>query len=176
MILRIFLALLALIAAILVFAATKPDTLQVQRSIAIQAPPEKIFSLINDLHQWSRWQEQFQTPALKQSFSGPDSGAGAASTWEGPGSSGAGQMLITASVPFNSISAKVDFTRPFVAHNLNQFTLQPDGNATKVIWNWQGSNAYFMKLMGVFVNMDRMMGKHFESSLQNLKVVAERQP
>jgi hypothetical protein len=33
---------------------------------------------------------------------------------------------------------------------------------------------FFMKLMGVFVNMDNMLGKHFESGLQNLKTLSER--
>jgi hypothetical protein len=30
-----------------------------------------------------------------------------------------------------------------------------------------------MRIMGVFVNMDRTMGKHFETGLANLKAVAE---
>jgi uncharacterized protein YndB with AHSA1/START domain len=174
MIAKGLIVVIATILAVLVLAAIKPDTLQIQRSITIQAPPEKIFPLINDLHQWSRWQEQFQDSSIKQTFSGSNSGVGAASNWEGSGPAGKGQMLITGSVPFSGISVTVDFTRPFAAHNLNNFALEPDGNSTRVVWNWQGSNAYFMKLMGVFVNMDRMIGKHFETSLANLKTLAER--
>jgi hypothetical protein len=37
-----------------------------------------------------------------------------------------------------------------------------------------GPNLYVMKLMSVFTNMDRVMGKHFESGLENLKTVSER--
>ncbi len=48
--------------------------------------------------------------------------------------------------------------------------------ATKVIWTMQGSNLYVMKVMSIFVNMDRVMGKHFESGLNNLKKAAENRP
>ena len=39
-----------------------------------------------------------------------------------------------------------------------------------------GTNAYFMKVMGIFVNMDKVMGEHFERGLDNLKIVCEKQP
>ncbi len=44
----VFIALVVLIAGVLILAATKPDTFRVERAATIQAPPEKIFSLIND--------------------------------------------------------------------------------------------------------------------------------
>jgi hypothetical protein len=37
------------------------------------------------------------------------------------------------------------------------------GSAIKVTWTMQGSNLYVMKVMSIFVNMDRVMGKHFEN-------------
>jgi len=37
----------------------------------------------------------------------------------------------------------------------------------------RGPNFFMMKLMSVFTNMDKMMGKHFEDGLSNLKAVAE---
>ena len=44
-----------LIAAILIYAATRPDTFRIERSTSIKAPPEKIFPIINDFHQWEAW-------------------------------------------------------------------------------------------------------------------------
>lgn len=44
-----------LIAAVLIYAATQPDTFRVERSATITAPPEKIFPLINDLHSFGSW-------------------------------------------------------------------------------------------------------------------------
>ena len=50
------------------------------------------------------------------------------------------------------------------------------GPATKVTWTMQGSNLYVMKVMSIFVNMDRVMGKHFQSGLNHLKKAAENRP
>jgi hypothetical protein len=45
-------ALIVVVAAILIMAATRPDTFRVERSIRVSAPPEKIFHYVNDFHQW----------------------------------------------------------------------------------------------------------------------------
>ena len=175
MVLKILALIALLVAAVLLFAATKPGTFHIQRSIAIQAPPQKIFALINNLHNWPLWEPQDKTEAsMKRSFSGLDSGPGAISDWSGAGSTGAGRMIITESVPPQRVIVQVDWQKPFAARNLNQFTLEPDSTSTRVTWSMQGPNLYIMKLMSVFTDMDRMMGEHFETGLSNLKSVAER--
>jgi hypothetical protein len=174
MFLKIVAIIAILIAAVLVFAATRPNTFRIQRSIEIQAAPEKIFVLIDDFHNWPRWAPQDkEDPSMKRSYSGPVSGAGAISEWQGSGNTGRGRMLITESVPLTMVSVQTDFVKPFEARNVNTFVLEPDGSSTKVTWTMQGPNLYVMKVMGIFMNMDRMMGKHFESGLSNLKAVAE---
>jgi uncharacterized protein YndB with AHSA1/START domain len=175
MVLKVLLVIVVLLAGILLFAASKPDTFRIQRSLTMNASPEKIFPLINDLHNWPQWAPQDrENSTMKRSFSGPESGVGAASEWSGSGSTGKGQMTITQSDAPRLVALKVDFEKPFVAHNVNEFRLEPDGASTKVTWSMQGTNLYMMKLMSVFTNMDRMMGQHFESGLANLKAVAER--
>ena len=64
--------------------------------------------------------------------------------------------------------------KPFEAHNINEFTLEPAGALTKITWTMHGTNLYIMKIMSVFVNMDSVVGKHFEGGLNNLKTVAEK--
>ena len=173
MFLRIVLIVAALIVAVLVFAATRPNTFRVYRSLTINAPPERIFPLINDLHNWPQWAPQDRDdPTMKRTYRGAASGTDAISEWVSTGSAGKGQMTIIDSAPLRRVVVKVDFAKPFVAHNVNEFTLEP-GASTRITWTMQGSNLYFMKLLGIFVNMDRMMGKHFESGLQNLKRAAE---
>jgi uncharacterized protein YndB with AHSA1/START domain len=174
-ILRLFIVVVVLIAAVLAYAATKPNTFAVQRSRSIQASPEKIFALINNFHDWSRWAPQDREDStMKRAFSGAESGVGAVSDWESSGSAGKGRMTITESLPSIRISVKVDFVKPFEAHNVNEFTLEPDGASTKVTWSMRGTNLYMMKLMGVFMNMDRMAGRHFEDGLDNLSAIAEK--
>ncbi len=176
MILKIAAALLILIVAILLIAASKPNTLSVQRAITINAHREKIFALINDLHRWEDWnREEREDPTVTRVYGGPTTGVGASCDWDSRGRSGKGRMLIAESRPSEYVAVKVDFLKPFASHNLNAFSLAPSGNGTVVTWNWQGQNLYFMKLMGVFVSMDKMMGKHFESGLANLKSAAEKE-
>lgn len=166
---------MVLIAAILIFAANKPNTFRIQRSILIQAPPDKVFVLIDNLHNWSRWAPQDREDrALNRTFSGAPSGTGAISNWEGKGSSGKGRMLISESAPPSKITIQVDFEKPFAAHNINEFVLEPAGEQTNVTWTMHGPNLFIMKLMSVFANIDKTMGKHFEDGLQNLKAVAEQ--
>jgi|SRR5271156_3808836 len=175
MLVRVVLIVACLIAAVLLFAASKPKTFQLQRSITIKAPPEKIFPFINDLHQWSAWAPQDkEDPNIQRTFSGAAAGEGAASNWQGSGSSGQGRMLITESVPDRKVSVAVDFAKPFVAHNVNVFTLEPTGDSTTVSWNFTGENVYMLKLMSIFVPMERVMGKHFDDGLANLKAAAEK--
>jgi hypothetical protein len=136
---------------------------------------ETIFALIDNLHNWARWAPQDrEDSSMKTTYSGPANGKGAVSEWIGSGRSGNGRMLITESLPPRKISIQVDWVKPFVARNLNDFVLESTGTSTKVVWTMQGPNLYIMRTMGIFVNMDRPMGKHFEIGLTNLKAVSEQ--
>jgi uncharacterized protein YndB with AHSA1/START domain len=174
MLFRALVLISALIAGVLIFAATRPDLIRIERSTTINAPPEKIFPLIDDFHNWSQWAPQDKEDiTVKRTFSGSASGEGAVSDWTGTGNTGRGRMSITRSVPPTNVSVLVDWVKPFQAHNVNEFTLEPQGATTKVTWTMQGTNVYMMKLMSVFTSMDRFMGKHFEDGLANLKAAAE---
>jgi uncharacterized protein YndB with AHSA1/START domain len=168
-------AVLATAAAILVAAAMKPNTFMIERSIVIQAPPGKIFPLIDDFRNWSQWAPQDrEDPSIMRTYSGAPSGMGAVSNWTSSGSAGSGQMSITESVPPSKVVISVDFAKPFAAHNVNTFTLDPEGASTKVTWKMQGTNLYFMKVMSMFSSLDRMLGGHFERGLKDLKDTAEK--
>ena len=110
---------------------------------------------------------------MKRTFVGADNGVGAASTWIGSGNTGKGRMTITKSIPPQSVAVEVDWQRPFRVRNINEFQLEPDGANTRVTWSMSGPNLFMMKLMSVFSNMDKMMGKHFEAGLRNLKSISE---
>ena len=173
MILKIAIAVVTIIALVLLFAATRPNTVRVQRSITIHASADKIFPLLNDFHQWNRWAPQDkEDPTMTRTYSGAVNGQGAISDWNSKGTAGKGRMTIIESSAPDRVVVQVDFVRPFTAHNVNEFTLEP-GSSTRVTWTMQGSRLYIMKVMGIFVNMDRVMGKHFESGLANLKNAAE---
>lgn len=163
------------VAALLVFAATRPDHFRVERSARIQAPPEKIFALVNDLHShaaWSPWEKK--DPAMRRSHSGAASGKGAVYAWDGNKDIGAGRMEITESSPPSKVVFRMDFIRPFEARNTAEFTLDPGGEVTTVTWAIYGPSPFVSKVMGVFFSMDSMIGKEFEAGLANLKSLTEK--
>ncbi len=164
-----------IVAAVGLFAFTRPDTFRVKRAAAIKAPPERIFPFINDFKRWGAWSPyENKDPNLKRSYGGAPAGKGATYAWEGNKDVGAGRMeIVEASVP-GRVAIKLDFTRPFEAHNRVVFTMVPAGDATEVTWDMQGPANYLSKLIGIFINMDRMVGKDFEVGLANLKAAAEK--
>ncbi len=173
---KIILILLGLaIVVILGLAAFKPDTFRVVRRATIKAPPEKVFSTINDFHQWPQWSPwEKLDPAMKHTHSGTASGVGAAYAWEGNKKVGAGSMEVLESMPWSRIKIKLDFIRPFAGHNITEFTLEPEANNTVVTWAMQGPAPFISKLMQVFMSMDTMIGKDFEEGLNNLGRVSEQ--
>jgi uncharacterized protein YndB with AHSA1/START domain len=177
MLLKILVVFAGVLAVVLLLAATRPKTFRIQRSLQIQASPETVFALIDDFHQWRRWAPQDRDdPSLTRTFAGVESGVGAASQWQSTGSAGKGKMTIVESVAPARIVIEVEFVKPLAAHNRNEFTLEPAGGATNVTWRMEGSNVFVMRVMGLFMNMDKMLGKHFEAGLRNLKAAAEGGP
>ena len=164
-----------LIVGILAFAATKPDTFSVQRSTSIKAPPDKVFALINDFKAWGAWSPwEKKDPAMKRTFGAITVGKGAHYTWDGDKNVGQGSMEITESVPSSKLALKLDFLKPFEAHNFVEFTLAAQSDTTNVTWTMHGPANFMSKLMQVFMSMDSMVGKDFESGLANLKAAAEK--
>jgi hypothetical protein len=162
------------IAAILAFAATRPDTFRIERSIRVNVLPEKIFPLINDFHHWAAWSPwEKLDPAMKKTYTGAANGKGAVYEWEGNGKVGAGRMEITESHEPAKVIIQLSFLKPFKAQNLAEFSIDAKGDSTDVIWAMSGSKQFMLKVMGLFMNMDKMVGKDFETGLSNMKAVAE---
>jgi uncharacterized protein YndB with AHSA1/START domain len=163
------------VAIILILAATKPNTFSVRRATTVKAPPDKIFGLINDFNQWGTWSPyENKDPAMKRTYTGAERGKGAVYAWDGNKNVGSGRMeILDASEP-SKIVIRLDFFTPFEAHNTAEFTMLPQGDATNVTWLMHGPAPFMSKMMQVFINMDNMIGKDFETGLANLKRLTER--
>jgi hypothetical protein len=163
------------IAIVLALAATKPKILSVQRATNIKAPADRIFSLINDFHQWGTWSPyENKDPGMKRTYSGAESGKGAVYAWDGNNNVGSGRMeILDTSVP-SKIVIKLDFFKPFEGHNTAEFTMLPQGDATTLTWLMQGPAPLMSRLMQVFMNLDNMIGRDFEAGLANLKRLTEK--
>ena len=171
---KIGLVVVVLIAALLLFAATRPNSFSVERRIVIQAPPEKIQPLIADFHRWADWSPwEKLDPAMQRTFGGQSAGAGANYAWQGNKDVGSGRMEVKAAAP-DKVSIQLDFIEPFEGHNTTDFVLAPKDGSTEVRWVMFGPATFLTKLMGVFVSMDSMIGKDFEKGLTQLKAAAEK--
>jgi uncharacterized protein YndB with AHSA1/START domain len=172
---KLLLAFAAFIAILLIYAATLPDSFRVERKTTIKAPPEKIFALVNDFHQWEAWSPWEKIdPAIKRTYSGAPSGKGSAYAWLGNKDVGQGRMEIAETTPSSKVLIKIDFTAPMEAHNQIEFTLVPQGDSTSVTYAMYGPSPYVAKLMHLVMSMDKMVGDKFEEGLGNLKALAEK--
>jgi uncharacterized protein YndB with AHSA1/START domain len=175
MLLKLLLGILIVVAAVLVLAATKPSTFQIEKSVMLHAPPQKVYALIGDFHNWPQWAAQDREDAtMQRTYSGAATGFGAVSDWTSRGSAGTGRMTIAAATAPSKVDVVVDWKKPFKVRNTHEFTLTPTGDETQVTWIAEGTNLYLMKVMEVFVGVNGLMGRHFEAGLENLKKVAER--
>jgi hypothetical protein len=163
------------IAVVLILAATKPDTLRVQRVTSIRAPADRLFPLIADFHQWRIWSPyENKDPAMQRTYEGAASGKGAVYAWDGNKNVGSGRMeILETSIP-SKITIKLDFFKPFEGRNTAEFTMLPQGDVTNLTWTMHGPAVFMSKLMQVFMNLDHMIGRDFEVGLANLKKLAEK--
>ncbi|HEY8005505.1 MAG TPA: SRPBCC family protein [Methylocella sp.] len=171
-IILIIAGLITAAAGVFAYAAAKPDWFHVKRSAVINAPPEKIFPLINDLGLQAMWSPFEKDTNMRRNFSGPAQGKGAAYEWDGNREAGAGRIEIADSTPPSKVILNLHMRRPFKAKNTVEFTLAPEGKTTHVTWVMQGRQPYIAKLVSTFINCDKMVGKQFEEGLAKLSGIA----
>jgi hypothetical protein len=168
-----FAAVLIAVTGVLAYALTWPDHFRLERSTVIAAPPETIRPLIADFRAWRDWSPwEGKDPAMKRNLTGAAAGVGAVYGWEGNGQVGTGRMEIVEDAP-RRVAIKLDFLKPFEAHNLTEFTLAPEGARTRVTWAMSGPQPFIAKLMSVVFSMERIVGPDFEAGLAALKRRAE---
>lgn len=150
------------LAAILVVLAVRPDAFEVRRSTRIEAPREKIWTLIDDFHRWASWSPlEDLDPVMRRTYSEPAAGAGAVYAWKSHGRAGVGRMEIAESSP-ERVVVHVHRRR---VDEVAEFTLRRVDGATEVTWS----------VIGVGSLLDRVTtGRYFDTGLANLKATAER--
>lgn len=152
-----------------------PASFTVKRSLDMRAPADRIFPHVADFNAWPAWSPyEKRDPAMRRRFSGKPSGAGAVYEWHGNRNVGQGRMEILESTPPSKVRIDLQFIKPFKAHNVAEFTFDPHGRNTTVTWSMHGPTTFMSRVMGLFINMDKMIGKDFEAGLQNLKAIAEK--
>jgi len=163
------------VAGILIYAATLPKDFRVSRSVAINAPPEKIFPLINDLKRFNEWNPfAKQDPTIVITYDGPQSGQGAGYSWDSKGKAGKGSSAITDASSPSRVNMRLDMEKPMEGHPDIVFALEPRGAATEVSWTMAGPYPYINRVFGAIFNMDKIIGRTFAAGLLDLKALAEK--
>jgi uncharacterized protein YndB with AHSA1/START domain len=167
----------AILTALAVATSFRPDEMNVSRSTTIAAPPEAIFKVVNDLHQWDAWSPWSKLdPAMKVSYAGPAEGVGSSYHWSGNSDVGEGTSTIVESKPSEKVGMRLEMVRPMAGSNDVQFTFVPEGTGTKVTWAMHGKVPFIGKVVGLFMDCEKMCGDQFNEGLANLKRVVEAAP
>jgi hypothetical protein len=173
MLVKIAIALAALIAVLLVVIATRPAAFRIERSATIAAPAEVVFAQIEDFRRWDRWNpfEKGDTQ-LTRTFAGTPAEVGASYHYLSP-TAGEGRMTLTDLRPHERVGIRAEFIKPFAATNAVEFTLRPAPRGVTVTWAMSGRNPFLGKAISLFLNMDRMVGGQFEKGLADLARLSE---
>jgi len=166
-------AVSVVVVIVLGLALTQPPTFKLEREITISAQPATVYANLDDFKRWELWSpwEKLE-PGMKKTYTGPATGIGSIYEWEGK-EVGSGRMTISDSKPSQQLTIKLEFIKPFEATNTTVFELAQRSSDTQVRWIMTGENNFFGKVMGVFADMDSMVGKDFEAGLAQLKRVSE---
>ena len=170
----ILIALAVLVVIFIAVVAARPSDFTITRKIAISALPAEVFTHVNDLHLWQEWSPWAKKdPNSVITYSGPGAGKDASFHWAGNKEVGEGRMTIAESHASNSVKIRLDFEKPFRANHLALFTFTSEGASTVVTWSMSGQNNFLFKAVGMFLNVDKMVGQDFEKGLASLKAIVE---
>ena len=174
MLIRIVLVSVVALAVLAGFVASRPADFAISRSRTVAAPPDVVHGYVNDLHMWVEWSPwEKRDPALKREYSGAPAGPGAAYHWIGNSEVGEGRMTIVESTPGRSVTLRLEFLKPFKATHAARFDFAPSGAGTTVTWTMRGEKSFMAKAIGLFMDMDQMVGGMFDQGLADMKAAAE---
>ncbi len=174
MLTKILIGIAVVVVVFLVVVMMQPTDFRVVRTARIKGTPAAVFAQVNNFHNWPGWSpwEKLDRES-KKTFEGPEEGKGASYSWNGNNSVGEGKLTITDSKPNEQILMQLEFKRPFVCNNDTEFTFKAEGDETVISWDMSGKNNFMAKMMGLFMNMDNMVGGQFEEGLENMKKIVE---
>jgi hypothetical protein len=170
-----FIVAVTIIGLVIFFIAQRPSTFTWTRRLVMPHPADKIFPHVNNLKKWNDWSPWAKMdPNCKTTFEGPEEGNGAVMKWEGNRDVGMGSITVTSSQPAKKVGYRLDFLKPMKGTSTAEMTFTPDGAGTAVDWTMTGKNNFVAKLMGIFIDCEKMIGEQFEKGLANLNDVVKK--
>lgn len=159
---------------VLGLAASKPDTIHIERSIVMHATPAHVFPYANDFTKFTTWIPWTELdPNQRVEYSDPPIGVGAWYSWSGNDDVGKGRMELVSVEPL-AVVHRLEFIEPFASVATATLSMKPIGDAeVEVTWAFDQAADFGTKIMTVFMDMDSMLGPDFEKGLGKLEVLVE---
>lgn len=141
--------------------------MQIERSIVIDAPVDKVYNILNDFNQWIVWSPWLiMSPQAKVTVSED------AKSYEWDGERvGSGSMRILSEDVNKSIDYDLVFLKPWKSQANVRFILEHEEDTTKVTWTMDSGLPFFMFFMKKM--MEAFVGADYERGLDMLKAYAE---
>ncbi len=171
---RLLVGLAGLLVILVVIGLFLPSTAQVERSVVIEAPPERVYEVVSDFNQFNRWSPWYENdPNAEYTISPPGTGVGATFSWasEVPGV-GSGSQQIIALEENRLIQIKLDFGPDGQATSSYTLEALNDGS-TRLTWGFDTDFGY--DLIGRYLGLvfDKWIGQDYEKGLTKLRKVIE---
>jgi len=179
MLVKILIGVVVVVAAFIAFVATRPAAYHVERKVDVAAPPDAVFAVLNDLRQFAGVYVLFGSPldkidpAMKTTIEGPTSGVGQSYAWSDSKDAGKGKLTIEESVAAQTVKTQLEFVEPMASKAALTFAIAPTSTGSTVTWSMDGNHNFVGKAMGLFADMDALLGGDIEKALAQLKSVAE---
>lgn len=165
---------LGLLAALVVIGWLLPREITVERTISIERPADAIFPWIANLKTWPDWTvwNRSEDPSLAYTYSGADSGRGAAMNWTAR-KMGGGTLTITAAEPGRFIRYEMRMTGRTMVVRGNLELESAGGGATLVMWfdNADFGLNPFTRWLGFLIKP--MLARAYHRNLVGLKTAVE---
>ncbi len=173
----IIIIIVILVAIPLITALFVKKDYAVEKEITINKPRQVVFDYIKMLKNqdnYSVWAAR--DPNMTKAYTGTDGTAGFISSWQSKNKEvGSGEQEILKVTEGERIDFKLRFKEPFEAQADAYMTTEAAGEQqTKVKWGFKGATPYPWNFMNLFIDMDKAVGKDFETGLTNLKTVLEK--
>lgn len=173
----ILLIIVCIIAIPLILASFKGNEFKVERQIIINKPKEIVFNFLKHIKNqdlFSVWMTM--DPAMKREFTGADGTIGFVSAWDSTHKSvGMGKQTIKGIKEGERLDMEIQFIKPWNNKANAYFITEAETPERSLVkWGFYNNVKYPMKVMGLFMNMEKMIGKDFDKGLSKLKEVLEK--
>ena len=175
---KIALGLIIVVAVLGLVSFFLPSELYVARSVRVRASRADAFRILHNLRRFNEWSPWYkQDPEATYTFAGPEEGGpGAEINWDGEITK-QGKMIVTRTVPYDSIFIEIYFGKDATPSGETTFYLsEVSADSVELSWIFKSDMGLnpLARYMSLF--MRGTMATQYESGLQDLKQLLEQQP